>query len=1267
MRLAEITASGFKSFAQKTQLVFDQAITGIVGPNGCGKSNVVDAIKWVLGEQSAKSLRGGAMMDVIFNGSATRKPSGMATVTLTFDNPSLDDGSRQLPLDLDRVSITRQLYRDGSSEYLINNQLARLRDIRELFMDTGIGTDAYSIIEQGKVDRLLQSNALDRREIFEEAAGISRFKARKKEAIRKLERTDQNLELSRQQLRDTDRRLRSVKIKATRARTYKECSDQLHFLQLRYTLADYHRLQTQLNEVNENLEQAEADRSVAERRLRQHEQALADAEVERAAILSQQKQVEHERMQQEATSEQTKQREQFSRQTAAELQSRIERDDQRSAELAGRIEQLQQERETLMGEVITLAESTTDVDRRLHEGQEEHRSLLHELNERRSILEDEKAGVISLMRQTAQLQTEINSIGQFEQNLVHAREKLDNRSAKVAEQLKGLLTARDETTEKQAQAESLVSAQTGELDNQKQLAEKFDVQQRDQAGRLASLREKRSGLDSRRALLQELQDKQQGIADPVKAVLARKNSAQENDTGDGTFGFVRGLLADMIDVDVEHAHIVEAALGDNQQAFVIDRIGDLCNLNGGSEAILALSGRVNFLPIDQAVSDTAASDSSGSHSPHLPRVINMVRFSQAIEPLVRQLFGQTFLVDNLDTARRWYEKSPRQYRFVTQNGELLDSTGRVIAGPANGANVSGLISRRSELVQLHQQIAHLDEQITADANRLAELSDQVAHVENVSQELRQAVFEANAVRVELGSRLENIDSQITNLEREQPVLVTETEQIHCQLRDADQKRRTHQDEAVRIETNSTTRQQAVAELDASVADLQARTECQREVVTAIRVESGKTAEQYAAAQRSVRQLEIARSDINRQHELIEDQIKHQRMQIEELKQAAHDARHEIEQAESRLEELRIRVDLVQHRLNKIDVSISDLRGEQHEHRRAVEFADQDLRRLAVMQREIEVKADAIQQRSDEQLNLDIAQTYAERDGDPEEIDWERVEGQIKELRGRIDRLGSVNLDAIDEQDQLEERNEELAQQVADIERAKYQLVKLIKQINDDSRIRFEKTFEIIRQNFGGQDGLFRRLFGGGRADLFLQPDEDGNIDVLESGIEIVAKPPGKEPCRISQLSGGEKTMTAVAMLLSIFQSRPSPFAILDEVDAALDDANVERFTRIIRSFLDHSHFIIITHNKGTMQTCDMLYGITMQEAGVSKRVAVQFDQIGSGGRIAKEAILAQTIQDSNSDPEKSVLEQSKSSVRPSQYLNSAEILPLQRSLEPIER
>lgn len=1272
MRLAKVTLAGFKSFADKTEISFDAPVVGIVGPNGCGKSNIVDAIKWVLGEQSAKSLRGGAMMDVIFNGSSNRKPSGMASVTLTFENKIKADGTRHLAMDQDDVAVTRQLYRDGTSEYLVNSQRVRLKDIRELFMDTGIGTEAYSVIEQGKVDVLLQSNAVERRAIFEEAAGISRFKARKKEAIRKLERTERNLELVRQRLEDTERRLRSVKMQAARARSYQEHTSRLRELQLSYALAEYHKLRTELESLADLLEQAEADRAAAARQLNEREQGIADAELELQSIQGRLKHLDHDRLEQQSQKDQAQQRINFARTSLEEARRQTQRDTDRLAELTENRTQLQSD----LREQTELAESLTqqqgDCESRLEEAQQSHRELQRELNEKRSRLEDDKAGIINLMRRTSQLHNEINSLDAFENSLVTTRNKLNERADSVAEQLEDLLSSRDAASSKHGEVKALLEEESAQLDQQKQLAEQFDAEQRGLTQRLGDAKEKRSGLASRRALLQEMQDKQEGVADPVKAVLAR--AAAHDGEEHSTFGFVRGLLADLLDTDVQQAGVVEAALGEYQQSLVVNQLTDVCSDNGGKTAIESLAGRVTFVALDQPplpanVGSELRKIGEGKFV-KLTAAVDLVSFPDWLGPVVWRLLGRTYVVGNLTEAMSLRSQMPDGCRFVTENGELLEADGRVLAGPLNGA-AGGLISRRSELAMLQIQIAELDKTIHKDSQALSELCDQAAHAERVCDELRQSISEAKSMSAELGSKLESLGSQIANLEREQPVLAAETEQVHRQLKEADEKRIGHKTEADRLEQDSADRQQRVEAAQVEIDELAGRVETAGEAVTAARIESSKIAEQLSAAQRQVRQVEIASADVDRQRKLIDDQLSGYHERIAGFEATEAEAQQQAEESDHKLNELITQCELAQRKADQAGEVLAELKKAVQVHRAEVEQADAALHKLQVHQRELEVKIDSVRQRGHEQLDLDVTEAYErvlqgvsdgdeptdadaggdeedqvdlraldgdetvaeqesaeEAEADPFDIDWPAVESEIADLRGKIARLGTVNVDAIAEQDQLEGRQDQLADEVNDIAQAKHDLEDLIQQINEDSRKRFEQTFETIKQNFAGQDGLFRKLFGGGRADLFLQPDEEGNIDVLESGIEIRAKPPGKEPCSISQLSGGEKTMTAVALLMAIFKTRPSPYCLLDEVDAALDEANVERFTQVIHSFLDLSHFIVITHHKRTMQVCDILYGITQQERGVSKRVAVRFDQVSSDGRIADDAVRDQEKQDS---------------------------------------
>jgi chromosome segregation protein len=1211
MRLAKITLSGFKSFADRTDISFNAPLVGIVGPNGCGKSNVVDAIKWVLGEQSAKSLRGGAMLDVIFNGSSSRKPAGMASVTLHFENPIKDASDplsgRQLPVDADVVAVTRRLFRDGTSEYLVNGQKARLRDIRTLFYDTGIGTHGYCIIEQGKVDAMLQSNPVERRMIFEEAAGISKFRAQKKEAARKLERTQANLLRCRDKLDEVQRRLRSVKTQATRARNFQEYSGRLRELRLEYALAEYHKLFHQLTEVAEQLAVSEDHRNQIVAQLTAGEDQRGAAESEKAQLLAEQRQLEQQQHRIESERDQAKQRKQYAENGLVDVGSQIKRDQTHQVDLAKRVEELDKQFAEHVAAVAELQERVEGAQQRIAAAQELHRVRQHELNETQAKLEDERAGVVNLLRRTTDLHNQIHSIEIQEKNLIGHRDRLSGRASQLSTELETLLTQRDEYTGRVDEAVVLIDHQKSQLELQKTAALELSDAHRRLTEQLGAAREKRSALNSRRGVLSELEKSQTGVDEAVKAVLARKAAASKQPE----FSFVRGLLADLVETDVQNAAIVEASLGLHQQSLVIDTLDEAA---ANEEIFKSLRGRVTLLAVDQA----PPIRHDGQAPADLPCVIDVVRFDASIAPVMWNLLGRTLVVDDLAAGIKLRGEMTPGYRFVTKAGSLIESDGRILAGPLGGASGGGIISRRSELSDLRKRIAELDDAIAADQTHLAQLSDRAAHIEKVQQELRQAVYEASTIKVEMSSKLEQAAHQIRRIEKEQPVISAEVEQIHRQLGEASQKREARAKDVAHLEDEQALSKERAAAMEQKLAAVKVAAAETSEALTGVRIEAGKLAEQLTAAQKQHRQIEIAHADGIRQLEQIDGRLAHHRSRIAEMETVRDQAAAQIEQAKLDLEDFALKLADFAGRIEHVDATITALNLAVRELRQQAEQVEQEVHNQQITRRELEVRTDGVKQRAHEQLSLDIAVAYTEYQ--LKEIDWEAVETEIADLRSKIERLGNVNLEAINELAELEKRETELAAQIEDVDMAQRELDALIKQLDEESRTRFQQSFETIREHFAGPSGLFRKLFGGGRADIVLMPDENGNTDWLESGIEIIAKPPGKEPQSIRLLSGGERTMVAVALLMSIFRSKPSPFCVLDEVDAALDEANVERFTHVIRSFLDYSHFIVITHHKRTMQACDLLYGVTMPIRGVSKRVAVKFDQVGAGGRLSDEAI-----------------------------------------------
>jgi chromosome segregation protein len=1216
MRLSKLTLNGFKSFADRTEISFSAPFVGIVGPNGCGKSNVVDAIKWVLGERSAKSLRGAHMLDVIFNGSATRKPAGMASVTLHFENPKLEDGSRRLPVDADEVAVTRRLFRDGTSEYLINKLKARLKDIRDLFFDTGIGTHAYCIIEQGKVDAMLVSNPAERRMIFEEAAGISKFKSQKVEAQRKLERTETNLLRSRDKLEEVSKRLRSVKIQATRARNHQEYSARLRELRLEFSLAEYHRLSQELAAVTAQLAETEAKRTDAVQALAATEEQRTTAESNRQRLLSDQKQLEQALLRAQADHQQATQRKQFAEKSLADTHETIARESKQRDELTARAEELGKQFEEHDATLNQLADKDRSSQAIIEQAQAAHRAAQHELNEAAARLEDEKAGIVNLLRRSTDLTNQINSLNIQEKNLIGHRDRLTSRADQLAAELESLLSRRDDFGARLGEAVQLIETEKARLEEQKAAAADLSVETRKLTEVLAAAKEKRSGLISRRNVLEELEEEQTGVDEPVKALLARRASNK------GEFQFVRGMLAEMLSADVQHAALVETALGSYQQALIVD---SLASLTQHTDEIGSLSGRVTFLSLDQQPPVRYDGPAPGSFQ----TVLDLVQHDPAITPLVWNLLGRTVIAEDLAAAIALRDQLPGGHRFICKTGELLEADGRLFAGPVSETAGAGIISRRSELADLSRRIAELDERIQADQTQLAQLSDRAAHVEKVQQELRQAIYEASTIKVELSSKLDQFKDQIRKIEKEQPVISAEVEQIHKQLSDAAAKRESHAAHVAQLETQQAESKARAAELEQKITGLKSAAAEASEALTAARIEAGKLSEQLAAARKQHRQIELARDEAARQVTQIGHRIEAQQSRIAELERTRNDSADQIAIAAEQAEKFTAELAGYEEQIAAVAAEVDALTAALRDQRHVVEELDGNLHNQQVHRRETEVRIDGVRERALEQLTLDIVEAYASYQ--QRDMDWAAVEAEINDLKGKIDRLGSVNLDAINEQSDLETREVELRTQIEDVEKAATELKALIERLSVESRVRFEEAFNQIKQHFAGPDGLFRKLFGGGRADLILVPDENGNVDWLESGIDIIAKPPGKEPQSLRLLSGGERTMVAVALLMSIFRSKPSPFCVLDEVDAALDEANVERFTNVVRSFLDHSHFICITHHKRTMQAADLLYGITMPIRGVSKPVSVKFDQVGQDGRVSAEVMA--TIDTSAPAPE----------------------------------
>lgn len=1182
MILKRLVAHGFKSFADRTEFDFGPGVTGIVGPNGCGKSNVVDAIRWVLGEQSAKSLRGKQMLDVIFNGSGTRKSGGMAQVDLVFDNT---DGT--LPIAHAEVTVSRRLYRSGESEYLLNKAACRLKDVRELFLDTGVGVDAYSVIAQGRVDALLQANPQERREIFEEAAGISRFKARKLEAQRKLERVDQNLLRLQDIIDELEKRLRSVKLAAGKARNYQQYSARLKELRSRYVLANYHDLRQRQDQLDMQTTSLSDEATGLRERLCESEARVSELRADIQAMEQEIAQADQQLLGTQSQIAGSQERIAASRQRISDQSHAMQRAEKRMADMMARAATLREQFDGLNERRAAAESEAQSLQARAAELAGEQRGVQGRMHESQRLMEDEKSGVIDVLRRTSSLHNELQNLSIQHKSLSGQKDRLAARDAEIAALIADLLTRREQLENRRNEILSLIDEQNRALEDTRTRAAAAAERRARLGEQLSAAKEYRSGLLARQQTLAELDRSREGLRAGPREVLARRDA----DDSRRAFSYVLGPIGELFEADVAHAGMIEAVLGELEQYLVVSSRDELL---ADRDTLYRIEGRIFSYCLDQVQPPINLPDMTGQPG-YVACALDWVRVPAECEKLARVLLGRTFVVETVEDARRFSELLGGA-KFVTLDGVVWESDGRVAVG-ALGAG-SGLITRRSELRELSGQIDEVSARISALAADATQTDEEIAHLAKVQQELRTAIYEAHTERVETETRLTGVSGESQRLAREQPIVAEEVAAVARQMADAVLREQQSRGELETLEETSRLRHERIAEIERQMAEMSEALRGLQEGVTQARVAAGEAAQRHAAL---VEQIRAARDAVE------QSETEAARAQRESADVAARvdEARRVVEETELALLELLQTSDGLTHRLGELRGSRERLqfesqeRGdEQRQMRGALESVDSQLTEHRLKLGEVRVRMDELTTRTAQELSVDLAEQYISYQ--PQSEDWSAVEVEIEELRAKIERLGNVNLDAILEQDELEQRDGFLVSQRDDLRNGKSQLVELIGKLDADSITRFNETFDSVRSNFGE---LFRKLFGGGKADIVLSDP----AHALECGIDIIARPPGKELQNIALLSGGERTMTTIALLMAIFKTRPSPFTLLDEVDAALDEANNERFNHVIREFLNLTQFIIITHSKRTMGIADVLYGVTMQEPGVSTRVAVRLE------------------------------------------------------------
>ncbi len=1210
MYLKNLTVLGFKSFADKTSLNFLPGITAIVGPNGCGKSNVADAIRWVLGEQSAKALRGGEMADVIFNGTDSRKPLGMAEVSLTIGDV---DGEQLraagVEMDYNEVTVTRRVFRDGGSEYFINKTSCRLKDIQQLFMGTGVGRTSYSIMAQGNITQILSSKPEDRRMVFEEAAGITKFKTQKKEALRKLEHTDQNLLRVEDLIKEVKRQIGSLQRQAGKARRYKQVMVELQHLDTQLARHNFDILQGEIKDRDERLKLVTVEIESASSGVNRAEDELTQlrtrlGELEQEISLSQQHGLEL-----KGQIDRHESRIHFNEERLRELEHQ-------NAKALGDIAQAEERRLISEQELNSVMQRITENEAKLIEHKqnletrrESLRTVEQELMGKQEDIRRSQSELFSAAQELSRVRNQINQLDLQKQGNIVRLEKLHSEKVQLEEE-RNRLEARLAEFSANAEADKLnIQVQRGTVEERqarlKEILQELSQASQQLDGLVRQQAEKRSRLN----VLEQLEESHEGFSGGAQAALKQSQA-------------VLGSLADKIRVPDQYIRAVETVLGQNLQLVLTEQpeaavqiLADLSNNKKGKASIAAISllqGRVQAA--FQATTFTVGTTP----------VLSIMEVEEAFKPLLECLVGRTLIVEDLNLATTAYRECNGSHDFVTMTGELLNAYGVYNGGQSNGNNngkaPSSILGRKNQIVELKGQLAQLTEQVNECSRQRGALQSEQT---TLQASLQEAQSELRTQEVAIASR----EGEFRALQNSLRVLLQKADTVGYEI---DNLSNSDREGAEKREAMAA----RIGELEHREASLQAQLADMNHNLDGLR-------HQRDAANAALTEAKVALATDEQMLASFRNQQRPLQQRISEMQHLADVRRNEMgsflqrkEQAEVEIAESRQRIEALQHERSQVNDQTTELVGDRDKlnvniDERETILRDQRQRvgtlhsQKSTLEVELAQKGMAVQNLRERvqqkyQVNIDdirsecITITDASEGAPkietltPEEMasrgmatDWNQVAEQVAALQKRIDEMGPVNLVAIEEYEETEQRYQFLTTQHDDLVNAKTELMDVINRINTQTREMFITTFNQIRDNFRI---MFTEIFGGGKADLVLADE----ANVLESGIDIVARPPGKQLQSITLLSGGEQTMTAVSLLFSIYQVKPSPFCVLDELDAPLDESNINRFLRVLKRFLEQSQFVIITHNKRTIGIADVLYGVTMQEQGVSRIVSVKF-------------------------------------------------------------
>ncbi|MGI6403165.1 MAG: chromosome segregation protein SMC [Oscillospiraceae bacterium] len=1183
MRLRKLEIQGFKSFPDKTELTFERPITAVVGPNGSGKSNIADAVRWVLGEQSSKTLRGGKMEDVIFGGTQSRKPVGYAHVQLVIDN-----SDQQLSGQPEELTVSRRLYRSGESEYRIGGTMVRLKDVHQLFMDTGLGRDGYSIIGQGKISEIVSAKATQRREIFEEAAGISKFRYRKEEAERRLAQAEENLVRLRDILVELEDRVGSLKEQSDKAKEFLAYSEEKKSLEISLWMQGLDHLKEQLAAQEDKLYLAKNRYEALERESEEHQREIeaaylkvqslgSEVEEKRAAVKAMEEQIAAHQAQVAVLQNDIH----HNRQSIAGVEEELAASGLGSDALKARVREKEQELEEAKKELAALSSKLEAAEERLVQQREQVAKVHQELEalqvRRDSVqqaLQEAKLFLASsgtvLAESTARLDALRQSSGAYDKAVTELEEAIAECNAQRAEEEEKIQGLENSKRGYQLKGESRKKSLQELLDN------------------IQDLQHKAQDARRRAKLLEDMEKSMEGFAGSVKYILGQAEK--------GAIGGIIGPVSTLLSTKDEYTLAIETALGAAMQNIVVedDRIAK--RAIGMLQS--AKAGRATFLPLNTV---------KGSRSPNVSAMeqqegyigiaSDLVQAEPRLQKVVEQLLGRVCVAEDLDCANQIAKAGGYSLRVVTLDGQVINAGGSFTGG--SSARGTGALGRRREIERLQKRAQELEKQAVELEPARKSLTEELSAVE---------------------AAISGIDGEIKTAQEEMVRLQATTEQLRKNLESARQNRILARQEVETLTTRLENLRDEEVTAERLVEELEQQLSSLEEQVNSVRSRQEMLAVGAQAAADALAEQRMLRLTAEKDTQLLAQELEQAHSTLENAGLRAQELASRKEALERENREILAKIQELGNRMERealekaqLEEKISALivqRNEMEKQITALHAADRataaqkeevgrELTALEARQHSLQSDYDAIISKLWNEYELTRTQAMELVVELPSK---ERAQRRLSELRSKIKALGSVNVAAIEEYRQVGERYEFLSRQVADVEQSKKQLLELISDLTQEMRTLFTDTFQRVSHHFSQ---IFVELFGGGKAELTLTEEED----VLESGVEIYVQPPGKIIKNLSLLSGGEQAFVAIAIYFAILKVRPSPFCVLDEIEAALDDVNVVKFANYLRRMSASTQFIAITHRRGTMEEADVLYGVTMQEEGVSKLLELEVEEV----------------------------------------------------------